>query len=128
MAKRLTPVLKDKLHRFHNMGPKELIDELGTLRAREKALKDEEDLVKTVLTSKLESEPETVDFSKVALAGTRYTLQVIKTIRATFSGEKAKQFLTDEQIEACTVKTEVTQYRTTLIDAAQQTTHSAEVA
>lgn len=126
MAKRLTPVLKEKLQRFHNQGSAELIDELGTLRAREKALKDEMDLVKTVLNSKLEEEAKTVDFSAVALQGSRYTLQVIKTVRSTFSGERAREFLTPEQIEACTSTTEVTQYRTTLIDDAQKTPHEVE--
>lgn len=128
MAKRLTPVLKEKLQRFHNQGASELIDELGVLRAREKALKDEMDLVKTVLNTKLEQEAKekSVDFSAVAFAGKRYTLQVIKTVRSTFSGEKAREFLTPEQIEACTSSTEVTQYRTTLIDDAKETPHGVE--
>jgi len=113
--KRLTPELKEHLARLHNYTPALLIDELGVIRSKTKALKEDEELIKQVLDSKLQDDTQ-LDVDKDALSGKNYILQIIKTSRATFSQEKAKTFLTPEQFEQCFTSSPVTQYRVTRKD------------
>lgn len=111
MPKRLTPELKQKLNNLHNATAENLIDELGDLRKRQKALKEEEELIKTVLEPKLKSAKEFNPNTDI-IRGQKFDLQVIKTTVSRFNQEKAKEFLTPEQIEQCYVTSEMTQYRT----------------
>lgn len=118
MSKRLTEDLKAKLAAMHNATPDFLTDELGNVRAKQKVLKDEEDLIKTVLTTKLETMEKDKKFfpSQDAIKGSKYILQVIKTTVARFSQDKAKEFLTPEQFEQCFVSSPMTQYRCKRLD------------
>jgi len=122
MAKRITDDLKAKLASMHNATPNFLCDELGIVRAKMKSLKDEEDLIKTVLSAKLANMENDKKFfpAQDAIKGDRYILQVIKTSVARFSQELAKKFLTEEQAAECYVTSEMTQYRVKLVDEPEE--------
>lgn len=122
MTKRITDELKAKLAAMHNATPSFLCDELGIVRAKMKMLKDEEDLVKTVLSAKLANMEKDKKFfpDQDAIKGEKYILQVIKTSVARFSQELAKKFLTEEQVAECYVTSDMTQYRVKLVDEPEE--------
>jgi hypothetical protein len=125
MAKRLTTELKEKLKNLHNQSAENLIDELGDLRARSKALKEEEDLIKTVLEPKLKAAKE-FNPNQDLISGRRYNLAVIKTFQTRLDTEAVRKVLTEDQLKECEKTIPITQYRTTKKDDPQTEPHPVE--
>lgn len=120
---KMTPEIKAKLARWHNMTPEFIADELGSTRDKIKDLKQDEELLKTVLESKVPNIPE-FNIHTDAIAGESHILSytIFKTSR--FSQEKAKEFLTEEQWNQCFNVSEVKQVRTTARKKQDEETNS----
>ena len=94
------------LPNLDNATPSFLADELGTLRAQLKVLKQKEGIIRDALVARMQP-------SQTVAEGENYTAQLTHSEQRRLDTQTVRQLLTAEQLEECTKVVAITQVRTT---------------